>query len=53
MKLVPASRVTYGTDYPYFQLDQMKNLEQLGLDASDLKAIGSENAIRLIPRLKA
>jgi predicted TIM-barrel fold metal-dependent hydrolase len=53
MKLVPASRVTYGTDYPYFQLDQMKNLEQLGLDASDLKAIGSENAVRLIPRLKA
>ena len=53
MKLVPASRVTYGTDYPYFQLDQMNNLEQLGLDASDLKAIGSENAIRLIPRLKA
>jgi 6-methylsalicylate decarboxylase len=52
LKLVPAARVTYGSDYPYFQLDQMKNLEQLGLDAADLKAIGSENAIRLIPRLK-
>jgi 6-methylsalicylate decarboxylase len=53
LKLVPASKVTYGSDYPYFQLDQMKNLEQLGLDAADLKAIGSENAARLIPRLKA
>ncbi len=53
LKLVPASKVTYGTDYPYFGLDQMKNLEQLGLGAADLKAIGSENAMKLIPRLKA
>jgi predicted TIM-barrel fold metal-dependent hydrolase len=53
LKLVPASKVTYGTDYPYFGFDQMKNLEQLGLDATDLKAIGSETAIKLIPRLKA
>jgi 6-methylsalicylate decarboxylase len=52
LKLVPASKVTYGSDYPYFQLDQMKNLEQLGLDAADLKAIGSENAVKLVPRLK-
>lgn len=53
LKLVPASKVTYGTDYPYFALDQMKSLEQLGLDAADLTAIGSGNAIALIPRLKA
>jgi predicted TIM-barrel fold metal-dependent hydrolase len=53
LKLVPASKVTYGTDYPYFGLGQMKSLEQLGLDAADLRAIGSENAIKLIPRLKA
>src|SRR6201993_4550108 len=53
LKLVPPSKVTYGTDYPYFQLDQMKDLEQLGLDAADLEAIASENAIKLIPRLKA
>jgi 6-methylsalicylate decarboxylase len=53
LKLVPASKVTYGTDYPYFQLDQMKDLEQLGLDAADLEAIASQNAIKLIPRLKS
>jgi 6-methylsalicylate decarboxylase len=53
LKLVPPSKVTYGTDYPYFQLDQMKDLEQLGLDAADLEAIASENAIKLIPRLKS
>jgi 6-methylsalicylate decarboxylase len=52
LKLVPTSKVTYGTDYPYFGLEQMKALEQLGLEASDLKAIGSGNAIGLIPRLK-
>jgi predicted TIM-barrel fold metal-dependent hydrolase len=53
LKLVPAAKVTYGTDYPYFGLDQMKSLEQLGLEPADLKAIGSGNAIGLIPRLKA
>jgi 6-methylsalicylate decarboxylase len=52
LKLVPTSKVTYGTDYPYFALDQMKNLRELGLAASDLTAIGSSNAIALIPRLK-
>jgi predicted TIM-barrel fold metal-dependent hydrolase len=51
LKLVPASKVTYGSDYPYFGLDQIKALEELGLSASDLKAIGSENAKRLVPRL--
>lgn len=51
LKLVPTSQVTYGSDYPYFRLDQMRDLEQLGLDASDLKAIGSANAMRLVPRL--
>jgi 6-methylsalicylate decarboxylase len=53
LKLVPVSKVIYGTDYPYFPLDQMKALEQLGLAAADLKAIASDNAIGLIPRLKA
>jgi predicted TIM-barrel fold metal-dependent hydrolase len=53
LKLVPVSQVTYGSDYPYFGLDQMNDLEQLGLPAANLKAIGSENAIKLVPRLKA
>jgi predicted TIM-barrel fold metal-dependent hydrolase len=53
LKLVPPSQVTYGSDYPYFALDQMKAVEQLGLSPADLKAIGSENAIKMVPRLKA
>ncbi|UFZ08004.1 amidohydrolase [Bradyrhizobium ontarionense] len=51
LKLVPTSQVTYGSDYPYFRLDQMRDLERLGLTTSDLKAIGNGTALRLIPRL--
>jgi 6-methylsalicylate decarboxylase len=50
LKLVLVSRITYGTDYPYFGFDQFKNLEQLGLEPADLRAIGSEDVIGLIPR---
>jgi predicted TIM-barrel fold metal-dependent hydrolase len=53
LKLVPASQVTYGTDYPYFPLDQNKSLHKLGIAAADIEAIEHGNATRLIPRLKA
>jgi predicted TIM-barrel fold metal-dependent hydrolase len=53
LKLVSASQVTYGTDYPYFALDQNKELHKLGLAAADVQAIESGNAVRLIPRLKS
>jgi 6-methylsalicylate decarboxylase len=53
MKLVPVSQITYGTDYPYFGLGQIADLQKLGLSAGDLDAIGHENAMRLIPRLRA
>ncbi len=53
MKLVPVSQITYGTDYPYFPLDQFKSLDKLGLSAADIQAIGSGNTTRLIPRLKS
>jgi 6-methylsalicylate decarboxylase len=52
-KLVPFSQITYGTDYPYFALNQIDNLRQLNLSAEDLEAISSGNAERLIPRLNA
>lgn len=51
-KLVPTSQITYGTDYPYFALDQFSELRQLGLAPADLAAIESGNATRLLPRLK-
>jgi 6-methylsalicylate decarboxylase len=53
MKLVPASQITYGSDYPYFPLDQIANLRQLGLTQEQLQDIGSGNAMKLIPSLKS
>ena len=44
MKLVPVSQITYGTDYPYFPLDQINSLRQLDLPPADLDAIASGNA---------
>jgi predicted TIM-barrel fold metal-dependent hydrolase len=41
MKLVPASQITYGSDYPYFPLDQIANLRQLGLTQEQLQDIGA------------
>jgi predicted TIM-barrel fold metal-dependent hydrolase len=52
LKLVPVSQVTYGTDYPYFGMGQMANLKDAGLSEAALAAIGSGNAISLVPRLK-
>jgi len=53
LKVVPVSQVTYGSDYPYFPLSQIDNLRKLNLPASDLDAIASGNASRLMPRLNA
>jgi predicted TIM-barrel fold metal-dependent hydrolase len=50
--LAPVSQIVYGSDYPYFALDQNKSLPQLGFSATEMRAIESGNAIRLIPRLK-
>jgi 6-methylsalicylate decarboxylase len=52
-KLVPISQITFGSDYPYFPLDQWKNLRALDLSEADLAAIESGNATRLVPRLHA
>jgi predicted TIM-barrel fold metal-dependent hydrolase len=47
------SQVTYGTDYPYFPTTQIDQLRELGLKPDELKAIGSGNAMKLVPRLQA
>jgi len=51
--LVPFSQITYGTDYPYFPVDQIESLKRLNLSAENLAAIASGNASRLLPRLNA
>jgi predicted TIM-barrel fold metal-dependent hydrolase len=54
LKYVPISQVVFGTDYPYVTVEEnVGDLLNAGLSAADLKAIDTENALRLIPRLKA
>jgi 6-methylsalicylate decarboxylase len=48
---VPATQITFGSDYPYFPLNQIETLRQMGFSPDDLGAIESGNAVRLIPRL--
>jgi predicted TIM-barrel fold metal-dependent hydrolase len=54
LKLVPVSQVVFGTDYPYrTAADHVKGLTDYGFSPSDLQAIDRENAVRLLPRLRA
>jgi predicted TIM-barrel fold metal-dependent hydrolase len=50
--LIPMSQITYGSDYPYYPLNQIENLRR-ALSPQDLAAISSGNAGRLLPRLSA
>jgi 6-methylsalicylate decarboxylase len=51
--LVPVSQITYGSDYPYFALNQIDNLRQMNFSPADLDAIANGNASQLLPRLNA
>ncbi len=51
MKFVPTSQIAFGSDYPYFPLNQIETMRKMGLRASDLQAIENGNAARLVPRL--
>jgi 6-methylsalicylate decarboxylase len=54
LKLVPASQVLFGSDYPYVPVAaQAADLRQLGLAENEVQAIEGGNAMRLMPRLKA
>ena len=52
-KLVPASQIVFGSDYPYRTgEDHVKGLAEYGFTAADRRAIERENALRLLPRLQ-
>ena len=52
-KLVNVSQILFGSDYPYRTgIDHVKGLAAYGLSESDLRAIGRDNAVRLMPRWK-
>jgi predicted TIM-barrel fold metal-dependent hydrolase len=53
-RLIPLSHIVFGTDFPYrTAADHVKGLKDFGFGASDLMAIERDNALRLLPRLKA
>jgi 6-methylsalicylate decarboxylase len=53
-KLVPTSQIVFGTDFPYrTAIDHVRGLADYGFGASDLQAIERDNAVRLMPQLKA
>jgi predicted TIM-barrel fold metal-dependent hydrolase len=54
LKYVPISQVLFGTDYPFVSVtENVSDLSKIELPASDLKAIETDNAVRLIARLRA
>ena len=48
---VPTSQIVYGTDYLYFNNDQLANIDKRVSDAKEKEMILSGNAKKLIPRL--
>ncbi len=54
LKLVDPSHIMFGTDYPYVTTDwNMKALRRAGISDDMIRAIETENARALVPRLKA
>jgi predicted TIM-barrel fold metal-dependent hydrolase len=54
MKLVPTSQILFGGDYPFVRVaETASGMTQVGLSAADLRAIGRDNALALLPRFRA
>jgi predicted TIM-barrel fold metal-dependent hydrolase len=54
MKLVSVSQVLFGSDYPYRSgEDHVKGIIEYGYSDAELRAIGRDNAVRLMPKWKA
>jgi predicted TIM-barrel fold metal-dependent hydrolase len=53
MQMVPISQVMLGSDYPFREgIEAIEGLDNYKFSPADLKAIWSENAIRVMPRLR-
>jgi predicted TIM-barrel fold metal-dependent hydrolase len=54
LKMVSTSQVMYGTDYPFRNGAEVNaGIAEWGFAAADLRAIERENALKLLPRVKA
>jgi len=52
--LIPTHQILFGSDFPYRALGETADtMAQIGLSESDLTAIGHDNALALLPRLRA
>jgi len=52
--LIPTSQLLFGSDHPHVQLwETAEGMRQLGFSTTDLQAVGRENAVALLPRLRA
>jgi 6-methylsalicylate decarboxylase len=52
-QVVPVSQLLFGTDFPYrTALEHVQGLERCGFSADELRAIGRDNALRLLPALR-
>jgi 6-methylsalicylate decarboxylase len=52
--LVPTTQILFGSDNPFVPLaETAEGIMQLGFSADDLERIGRNNALTLLPRLKA
>src|SRR5262245_31442448 len=50
--MVPVSQILLGTDYPYVPIcDTLNGMRALDFTPEELRAIGRDNALRLLPRL--
>jgi predicted TIM-barrel fold metal-dependent hydrolase len=53
-KFIAVSQILFGSDYPYMEGgEQVTGLIEHGFSAAELLAIDRDNALRLMPRLKA
>jgi predicted TIM-barrel fold metal-dependent hydrolase len=54
LKFVPLTQVLFGTDYPYISVtENVGDITKAGLAEAELRAIETDNALRLVPRLRA
>ncbi len=52
MSYVPTSQILFGSDFPYRPLGETADsLPQMGLADAQLRAIGRDNALTLLPGL--